>query len=254
MLSEKLKMMMKSRDQWFLSHMATPPGSLAFRLLPQPKMRCPRCQAQLLRTVSVFIRRADDVYVTLGCTQAIEIVTEALARPGANVLLPRPGFSHYEARAACTNLEVRHYNLIPEQGWEIDLENVKALSDENTICHGHYKSWQSLWKCLHPRAFGQGIQVKLNISLLDDTNDDLEFCLKLAQEQSVVIVPGMALGMKNWLRTTFAIEPSLLEDGLRRINAFCKGMPKSNEIFWGRSSLCSILLMGSEINSMLIKK
>ena len=75
---------------------------------------------------------SDDVLVTLGCTQAIEIIITALARPGANVLLPRPGFLHYETRARCSNLEVRHYKLIPEQGWEIDFENVKALSDENT--------------------------------------------------------------------------------------------------------------------------
>lgn len=33
---------------------------------------------------------------------------------------------------------------------------------------------------------------------------------------------GMAVGMKNWLRITFAIEPSALEEGLGRIKAFCQ--------------------------------
>jgi len=33
---------------------------------------------------------------------------------------------------------------------------------------------------------------------------------------------GVALGMKNWLRITFAVEPSALEDGLGRIKAFCQ--------------------------------
>lgn len=56
-----------------------------------------------------------------------------LARPGANILLPRPGFPYYEARAAADNLEVRHFDLLPEQGWEVDLEAVKALADENTV-------------------------------------------------------------------------------------------------------------------------
>ncbi|KAM6548899.1 hypothetical protein CsatB_020575 [Cannabis sativa] len=305
----------------------------------------------------------DDVFVTLGCIQAIEMIITALARPGANVLFPRPGFPYYEARAAWSKLEVRHYDLIPEQGWEVDLQHVEALSDENTvamvvinpgnpcgsvynaqhlekiaetarklrfvvvadevyahICFGStpfipmgvYASivpvltlgsiskrlgvpgWRLGWivtndpdgilkksgltrkiiNCLDistdPVTFIQGaipdmlqnttkeyyskivaivkeaaeicyskiknnpvidcphkpegsmfVMVKLNVSLLADINDDLEFCLKLAQEESVIVMPGVALGMKNWLRITFAIEPSLLEDGLQRIEVFC---------------------------------
>ena len=57
----------------------------------------------------------------------------SLSRRGANILLPRPGFPYYESFAACCNLEVRHFNLLPEQGWEADLESVEALSDENTV-------------------------------------------------------------------------------------------------------------------------
>lgn len=71
--------------------------------------------------------------MTLGCVQAIEIILTALARPGANILLPRPGFPYYESRAACSNLEVRHFDLLPDQRWEVDLESVKAISDENTV-------------------------------------------------------------------------------------------------------------------------
>ncbi|PON74834.1 Tyrosine/nicotianamine aminotransferase [Trema orientale] len=307
----------------------------------------------------------DDVYLTVGCTQAIEIIMDALARPGANVLLPRPGFPYHEARARCSNLEVRHYDLLPEQGWEIDLENVRALSDENTVAmfiinpgnpcgsvytrhhlekvaemarklgflvvadeaHEHFTfgnnpfvsmgvfgsiapvltvnsiskrwsvpGWRLGWlvtndpngilkksgltkkiigclnvstdpptpiqgaipdilkktkkedlskmveivreaadtcynkveeipfmTCPHKPEGSIFLMVKLNVSLFDDINDDLEFCLKLAKEESVILLPaGLALGMKNWLRIIFAVEPSLLEDGLGRIKAFCQ--------------------------------
>ena len=75
----------------------------------------------------------DDVYLTIGCTQAIEVMLTVLARPGANILLPRPGFPYYEARAACTHLEVRHFDLLPENGWEVDLQAVEALADHNTV-------------------------------------------------------------------------------------------------------------------------
>lgn len=34
------------------------------------------------------------------------------------------------------------------------------------------------------------MQVKLNLSLLEDINDDIDFCFKLAKEESVIILPG----------------------------------------------------------------
>lgn len=52
-------------------------------------------------------------------------------------------------------------------------------------------------------------------------NDDMEFYSKLAHEESVIILPGMIVGLKNWLRVTFAMEPAILEEGLERIKAFC---------------------------------
>jgi tyrosine aminotransferase len=73
------------------------------------------------------------VYLTVGCTQAIEIVVSVLARPGANILLPRPGYPQYEARVGCSSLEARHFDLLPERGWEVDLDSVEALADENTV-------------------------------------------------------------------------------------------------------------------------
>lgn len=75
----------------------------------------------------------DDVYLTIGCTQAIEVILTALARPMANILLPRPGYPFYEARAAYSRLEVRHFDLLPEKGWEVDLDAVASLADENTV-------------------------------------------------------------------------------------------------------------------------
>jgi len=36
----------------------------------------------------------------------------------------------------------------------------------------------------------QCIQVELNLSLLEDISDDIDFCFKLAKEESVIILPG----------------------------------------------------------------
>lgn len=75
----------------------------------------------------------DDIYLTNGCAQAIEIITSVLARPGANILLPRPGYLYYEARAVFDGVEVRYFDLVPEKGWEVDLDGLTAIADNNTV-------------------------------------------------------------------------------------------------------------------------
>ncbi|KAJ0112346.1 hypothetical protein Patl1_02317 [Pistacia atlantica] len=67
------------------------------------------------------------------CAQAMEIIVTVFAYPVANILLPRVGFPNYDARCAFSHLEVRHYDLLPEKGWEVDLDGVKAPADENTV-------------------------------------------------------------------------------------------------------------------------
>lgn len=74
-----------------------------------------------------------DVVLTAGCNHAIEIMMAVLASPGANVLLPRPGYPMYESRAALCGLEFRRFDLLPENEWEVDLDGVEALADENTV-------------------------------------------------------------------------------------------------------------------------
>ncbi|RXH68733.1 hypothetical protein DVH24_031066 [Malus domestica] len=69
---------------------------------------------------------------TGGVIPARRYVLSVLARPGANILLPRPGYPQYEARAAFDHLEVRHFDLLPEKGWEVDLDSVESLADHNT--------------------------------------------------------------------------------------------------------------------------
>ena len=94
----------------------------------------------LIRAIAEYLSRdlpykltSDDVFITSGCTQAIDVALAMLARPGANILLPRPGFPIYELCSAFRNLEVRHFNLLPQQGWEVDLDAIETLADKNTV-------------------------------------------------------------------------------------------------------------------------
>lgn len=74
---------------------------------------------------------ADDVYLTAGCVQGIQTVLTALSfsGPGANVLLPRPGFPIYENRADFAHIETRHFDLLPEKDWEVDLDAIETIAD-----------------------------------------------------------------------------------------------------------------------------
>ncbi|KAJ4900098.1 putative aminotransferase TAT3 [Raphanus sativus] len=78
--------------------------------------------------------RPEDVYITGGCNQAIEILIDSLAgNPAANILLPNPVYPHYDARAMYSGVEVRKYDLLPERDFEIDLDALEAAADKNTV-------------------------------------------------------------------------------------------------------------------------
>nr|GFB01296.1 probable aminotransferase TAT2 [Tanacetum cinerariifolium] len=40
-------------------------------------------------------------------------------------------------------------------------------------------------------------KVKLDVSVLKDISDDIDFCFKLAKEESVILLPGHTVGLKN---------------------------------------------------------
>lgn len=53
-----------------------------------------------------------DVILTSGCSQAIELALAVLANPGQNILVPCPGFSLYKTLAHSMGIEVKFYNLL----------------------------------------------------------------------------------------------------------------------------------------------
>ncbi|XP_022971158.1 tyrosine aminotransferase-like isoform X3 [Cucurbita maxima] len=312
----------------------------------------------------------EQVFLTIGCSQAIEAIISVLSRPAANILLPRPSFPLYKSRADFQRLEVRHFDLIPEKGWEVDLEAIQALADHNTVAivvinpnnpcgsvytYHHLKQiaetarklgvfvisdevyahmafgekpfvpmgefgsiapvltlgslskrwsvpgWRLGWivitdphRTLEKHGIVESIRnylnitpspptfiqaalpqilaqpsdeffsdllgllrenanilyekineipcftcpnrpegsmlamVKLNLEQLEGVSDDLDFCNKVAKEESVLIIPGSAVGMKNWLRLSFGIERCSIEDGAARLKAFYERHARPN--------------------------
>ncbi|CDW80599.1 tyrosine aminotransferase [Stylonychia lemnae] len=74
----------------------------------------------------------DDVVLSFGCSGAIYNAVSALCEEGDNILVPRPGFPLCYPISQNLNINLKYYDLLPEQGWEIDLNSLKSQIDENT--------------------------------------------------------------------------------------------------------------------------
>ncbi|CAE6007490.1 unnamed protein product [Arabidopsis arenosa] len=330
--------------------------------------------------------KPEDVYITGGCNQAIEIVIDSLAgNPAANILLPRPGYPHYDARAVYSGLEIRKYDLLPESDWEIDLDGLEAAADENTVamviinpnnpCGNVYTydhlnkvaemarklgimvisdevydrvvygdmpfipmgkfasiapvitlgsiskgwvapGWRVGWIAMNDpngifistgvvqaiedfldltpqpsfilqealpdilektpkeffdkkiKAMRRNVELscerlkdipcffcpkkpescsylwlKLDTSMLDNIKNDFDFCTKLVSEESLILIPGVALGAENWVRISIGTDESVVEEIFDRLKGFYDRHAISKE---------AIKLNGHAINQIVV--
>jgi aspartate/methionine/tyrosine aminotransferase len=74
----------------------------------------------------------DCVQVVTGASEALTILMWMAAEPGANVILPRPGFTTFSALPESLGLETRFYRVGRESGFRIDVEEIKRLADTKT--------------------------------------------------------------------------------------------------------------------------
>ncbi|XP_072936808.1 tyrosine aminotransferase [Epargyreus clarus] len=75
----------------------------------------------------------DDVILSSGCSHAIELVITALADSGQNILVPRPGFLIYKTLAEGLGIVIKYYNLLPDEQWKVDLEDLESQIDDDTV-------------------------------------------------------------------------------------------------------------------------
>ncbi|CAN8326271.1 unnamed protein product [Cochlearia groenlandica] len=321
-----------------------------------------RAVAQYLNPDLPHKLKSDDIFITVGCSQGIETMIHALSGPKANILLPSLVYPLYHSHSIHSLVEIRKYDILPDQDWEIDLLGVEAIADENTIAmvitnphnpcgnvytYDHLKKvaetakklgimvisdevynktiygenafvpmgifasivpvvtlgsiskgwlvpgWRIGWIAMHdPKNIFKTTRVyesikehldispdpstilqfalpsilentkkdffeknnsilsqnvdflfnalkeipclvcpkkpesctyvvtKLDLSLMEDITSDVDFCMKLAREENLVLLPGEVLGMKNWVRFSIGVERSMLEDAIVRLKGF----------------------------------
>jgi aspartate/methionine/tyrosine aminotransferase len=90
--------------------------------------------AEGLRAAIAEMQRVDvdKVQVVTGASEALLILMWLAAEPGANVVLPQPCFATFSALPASLRLETRYYAVRKENGFAIDVEEIKKLTDRNT--------------------------------------------------------------------------------------------------------------------------
>lgn len=74
----------------------------------------------------------DWVVATVGASEAFSILLCLAARPGANVILPSPGYPAFDPMAGVWGLEVKHVILSRDDGFRQTADGVLALVDDAT--------------------------------------------------------------------------------------------------------------------------
>lgn len=72
------------------------------------------------------------VQIVTGASEALVALMWLAAQPGANVIIPMPGFTTFSALPESLGLEIRAYHVRRENGFRIDPDEIKRLADSKT--------------------------------------------------------------------------------------------------------------------------
>lgn len=78
------------------------------------------------------IQEIQDIIVTNGASEAIELSLTALLEKGDNVLLPQPGYPLYSSILAKLDAEVNPYYLNEDDDWNLDIADIESRINDRT--------------------------------------------------------------------------------------------------------------------------
>ena len=74
----------------------------------------------------------DAVQIVTGASEALVALMWLAAEPGANVIIPLPGFPTFSSLPESLGLETRFYRVRRENGFRIDPDEIRRLADSKT--------------------------------------------------------------------------------------------------------------------------
>ncbi len=78
------------------------------------------------------IKNVQDIFVTTGASEAIDICLTALVNEGENVLTPTPGYPLYTAIQSKLQMMENPYYLNESNGWQPDIDDIKSKINDKT--------------------------------------------------------------------------------------------------------------------------
>ena len=75
---------------------------------------------------------AECVQIMTGASEALVVLMWLAAEPGANVILPRPGYPPFSALPESLGIEAHFYAIRKENNFSIDVEEIMKLADRRT--------------------------------------------------------------------------------------------------------------------------
>ncbi|PWA33915.1 tyrosine/nicotianamine aminotransferase, Pyridoxal phosphate-dependent transferase [Artemisia annua] len=97
-------------------------------------MKCkPKTERVSSRTITSLLHLLQPSSDTYQQTMLLKSLLKFLGQTGANILFPTPNYLLYEAQSSLSPLEVCNFNLLPEKGWEVYFDGVKALEDNKFV-------------------------------------------------------------------------------------------------------------------------
>ncbi len=74
----------------------------------------------------------ENILITSGSSESFHYLFHLLTEAGDNILTPNPAYPLFDYIAQMSGIELRHYPLLEDRNWEVDLEALKALTNEKT--------------------------------------------------------------------------------------------------------------------------
>jgi alanine-synthesizing transaminase len=78
------------------------------------------------------IKNIQDLFITTGASEAIDICLTSLVNQGENILTPTPGYPLYTAIQSKLQMYENPYYLSEENGWQPDIKDIKNKINEKT--------------------------------------------------------------------------------------------------------------------------
>jgi len=78
------------------------------------------------------IKNIQDIFISTGASEAIDICLTALVNDGENVLTPTPGYPLYTAIQSKLQMMENPYYLNENNGWQPDIDDIKSKINEKT--------------------------------------------------------------------------------------------------------------------------